>query len=177
MTTQTCQHSLTLRSTSPNVAVDVSIVLFPCRSVNYHAHSFITYSISGRCWTLLPRSTCPTVAVKVLLLKMVRKLKFHEQKLLKKVDFVSWKTDTNIREVQILRKYHIQKRDDYTKWVESILHLMLCSIIISWFASILWKHRYNKLAGMVKSLATRLKELDPRDPFRNETTTQLLEKL
>lgn len=46
---------------------------------------------------------------------MVRKLKYHEQKLLKKVDFVSWKADTNIREVQILRKYHIQKRDDYTK--------------------------------------------------------------
>ena len=46
---------------------------------------------------------------------MVRKLKYHEQKLLKKVDFVSWKADSNIREIQILRKYHIQKRDDYTK--------------------------------------------------------------
>jgi len=38
-------------------------------------------------------------------------------------------------------------------------------------------HRYNKLAGMVKSLSCKLKELDRRDPFRNETTTQLLEKL
>ena len=48
---------------------------------------------------------------------MVRKLKYHEQKLLKKVDFISWKAENNIREVQILRKYHIQKREDYTKWV------------------------------------------------------------
>lgn len=38
-------------------------------------------------------------------------------------------------------------------------------------------HRYNKLAGMVKSLANKMKELDPRDPFRNEATTQLVEKL
>lgn len=47
--------------------------------------------------------------------KMVRKLKYHEQKLLKKVDFISWKTDSNVREAKILRKYHIQRRDDYTK--------------------------------------------------------------
>ena len=30
---------------------------------------------------------------------------------------------------------------------------------------------------MVRSLAAKLKELNPKDPFRNETTTQLLEKL
>jgi len=38
-------------------------------------------------------------------------------------------------------------------------------------------HRYNKLAGMVKSLSFKLKDLDRKDPFRNEATTQLLEKL
>lgn len=46
---------------------------------------------------------------------MVRKLKYHEQKLLKKVDFISWQSDNNLHEVKILRKYHIQKREDYTK--------------------------------------------------------------
>lgn len=45
---------------------------------------------------------------------MVRKLKFHEQKLLKKVDFINWKCDNNLSEVKILKKFHIQKRDDYT---------------------------------------------------------------
>ncbi len=46
---------------------------------------------------------------------MVRKLKYHEKKLLKKVDFISWKCDSNVREVKILRRYHIQKREDYSK--------------------------------------------------------------
>ncbi|XP_031556300.1 U3 small nucleolar ribonucleoprotein protein IMP3-like [Actinia tenebrosa] len=82
---------------------------------------------------------------------MVRKLKYHEQKLLKKVDFISWKSDNNLREVKILRKYHIQKREDYTK--------------------------YNKLSGIVKSLANKIKDLDAKDPFRIEATDQLLEKL
>jgi len=82
---------------------------------------------------------------------MVRKLKFHEKKLLKKVDFISWKSDNNLREVKILRKYHIQKREDYTK--------------------------YNKICGLVTSLASKIKQLDPKDPFRAEATEQLLEKL
>ena len=38
-------------------------------------------------------------------------------------------------------------------------------------------YRYNKLVGMIKSLANKMKDLDPRDPYRNEATTQLLEKL
>lgn len=51
---------------------------------------------------------------------MVRKLKYHEQKLLKKVDFISWQSDNNFHEVKILRKYHIQRREDYTKSVGDI---------------------------------------------------------
>lgn len=47
---------------------------------------------------------------------MVRKLKYHEQKLLKKVDFITWNSDKNIREIKIIRKYHLQKREDYTKY-------------------------------------------------------------
>lgn len=47
--------------------------------------------------------------------KMVRKLKYHEQKLLKKVDFINWEVDNNLHEVKVLRKYHIEKREDYTK--------------------------------------------------------------
>lgn len=53
---------------------------------------------------------------------MVRKLKFHEQKLLKKVDFISWKVDNNLQEVKVMRKFHIQKREDYTTWVEHFKH-------------------------------------------------------
>lgn len=45
---------------------------------------------------------------------MVRKLKYHEQKLLKKVDFVNWKTDNNVHEGKIIRKFGIRKRSEYT---------------------------------------------------------------
>lgn len=45
---------------------------------------------------------------------MVRKLKFHEKKLLKKVDFISWELDNNLHEIKIMKKYMIKKREHYT---------------------------------------------------------------
>ena len=52
---------------------------------------------------------------------MVRKLKYHEQKLLKKVDFITWKSDKEHRELKIIRKYHLQKREDYTRFEIGII--------------------------------------------------------
>ena len=46
----------------------------------------------------------------------MRTLKYHEQKLLKKVDFLQWKGDDNLREVKIVRRYRIQNREDYHKY-------------------------------------------------------------
>ena len=82
---------------------------------------------------------------------MVRKLKYHEQKLLKKVDLVQWKKDNNLREATVMRKYHVQNREDYSK--------------------------YNKICGSIRSLAARIKELAPKSKFRNESTAALLQKL
>ncbi|KAK9845008.1 hypothetical protein WJX74_009628 [Apatococcus lobatus] len=81
----------------------------------------------------------------------MRALKFHERKLLKKVDFLRWKSENNLRELQVMRMYHIQDRDDYKK--------------------------YNKLCGLVTKTVTIVKRLDPEDPVRIELTDQLLEKL
>ncbi|CAO3646320.1 unnamed protein product [Cunninghamella echinulata] len=80
----------------------------------------------------------------------MRQLKHHEQKLLKKVDF-QWKKDDNIREIKIIRRYHIQKREDY--------------------------HKYNKLAGNIHKLANCISLLDSRDPFRAQQEKALLDKL
>ncbi|CAL7937831.1 unnamed protein product [Xylocopa violacea] len=82
---------------------------------------------------------------------MVRKLKYHEQKLLKKVDFISWEADNNLHEVKILKRYRIQKREDYTK--------------------------YNKLSREIRELGTKIKEVDADHPFRIEQSALLLEKL
>lgn len=46
----------------------------------------------------------------------MRPLKFHEQKLLKKVDFLEWKQEKNHREIKVLRRFLIQNREDYTKY-------------------------------------------------------------
>lgn len=81
----------------------------------------------------------------------MRKLKYHEKKLLKKVDFLSWEIDNNLHEVRVMKKYYVQKREDYTK--------------------------YNRLSRHVRELAKKIKDLDPNDPFRTEATAQLLEKL
>ncbi|BBH00177.1 Alpha-L RNA-binding motif/Ribosomal protein S4 family protein [Prunus dulcis] len=45
----------------------------------------------------------------------MRKLKFHEKKLLKKVNFLDWKREGGHREAQVLQRYHVTGRDDYKK--------------------------------------------------------------
>ncbi|EJD00832.1 uncharacterized protein FOMMEDRAFT_110205 [Fomitiporia mediterranea MF3/22] len=83
---------------------------------------------------------------------MVRQFKHHEQKLLKKVDFLNWKQDANLREIRIMRRYHIQDREDY--------------------------HKYNKLCGSLKSYAHRLSLLpSPDNSFRSRMESALLGKL
>jgi U3 small nucleolar ribonucleoprotein protein IMP3 len=37
----------------------------------------------------------------------MRELKHHEKKLLRKVNFYDWKRENNIREISVLRKYHV----------------------------------------------------------------------
>ena len=47
---------------------------------------------------------------------MVRKLKHHEQKLLRKVDFITYGSDNNHRDAAVIRRYAIQKPSDYQKY-------------------------------------------------------------
>lgn len=47
---------------------------------------------------------------------MVRKLKHHEQKLLKKTDFITYKQDNGHRDHNVIRRYMIQKPEDYNKY-------------------------------------------------------------
>jgi U3 small nucleolar ribonucleoprotein protein IMP3 len=81
----------------------------------------------------------------------LRPLKHHEKKLLKKVDFLQWKGEHNVREIQVIRRYHLQDREDYS--------------------------RYNKLVGHITKLAENLKTYGERDTFRITMTEKLLKKL
>jgi U3 small nucleolar ribonucleoprotein protein IMP3 len=118
---------------------------------------------------------------------MVRQFKHHEQKLLKKVDFLNvrrvfdriivhfteiwhqWKQDANLREIKVMRRYHIQDREDYHKYV----------LLIAYQNSYISKlfPRYNKLCGQLRSYAHRLSLLPAQDPFRSQMEGQLLSKL
>ncbi|KAJ1547376.1 Small subunit (SSU) processome component [Nowakowskiella sp. JEL0078] len=82
---------------------------------------------------------------------MVRKLEYHEKKLLKKVDFLQWKSDQSLRETTVMRRYHVQKREDYIK--------------------------YNRICGHIKKLANRISLLNPRDSMREKMSEKLLSKL
>ncbi len=81
----------------------------------------------------------------------MRQLKHHEKKLLRKVSLYSWNGDENIRVAKIMRRYHIQKREDYVS--------------------------YNRICGMIIKLSAKLKTLKADDPFRIAMTEQLLDKL
>ncbi|XP_044291923.1 U3 small nucleolar ribonucleoprotein protein IMP3 [Varanus komodoensis] len=86
---------------------------------------------------------------------MVRKLKFHEEKLLKKLDLVNWEAASgNLAELRVLRRYRLQRREEYT--------------------------RYNQLSRAVRELARRIRDLGdaPQSAaFRARSTAALLEKL
>lgn len=81
----------------------------------------------------------------------MRQLKYHEKKLLRKVDLYSWKGEDNLRVAKVMRRYHIQNREDYTS--------------------------YNRICGMVKKLSAKLETLPSDDSFRIAMTDQLLKKL
>ena len=81
----------------------------------------------------------------------MRVLRHHEKKLLKKVDFFNWKEERNVREAKVIRKYHIQDREDYIK--------------------------YDKVAGVVTKLIAKLRNLDKEDPVRKQISVMLMEKL
>ncbi|KAK9924839.1 hypothetical protein M0R45_033187 [Rubus argutus] len=81
----------------------------------------------------------------------MRKLKFHEKKLLKKVDFLSWKREGGHREATIMQRYYVTGRDDYKK--------------------------YASVCRTTQKLVHMLKQMNQNDPKRIELTDMLLEKL
>ncbi|KAK4556082.1 U3 small nucleolar ribonucleoprotein imp3 [Recurvomyces mirabilis] len=82
---------------------------------------------------------------------MVRKLKHHEQRLLRKVDFVNYPQDATHRSAAIIRRYSLSNPTDYTS--------------------------YNRLAGNLRHLAHRIALLPPESAFRRKQEDLLLEKL
>ena len=49
----------------------------------------------------------------------MRKLKFHEKKLLKKTNFLEYKREGGHREAAVTQRYSLIERDDYKKYTLS----------------------------------------------------------
>ncbi|KAG9010862.1 Small subunit (SSU) processome component [Tulasnella sp. JGI-2019a] len=81
----------------------------------------------------------------------MRELKFHEKKLLRKVDLLNWKDDANIREIKVIRRYHLPNRDEY--------------------------HKYNRLCGSIRGFVYRISLLPAQDPLRGKMQAAVLAKL
>ncbi|KAI9820448.1 MAG: Small subunit (SSU) processome component [Thelocarpon impressellum] len=82
---------------------------------------------------------------------MVRKLKHHEQRLLRKVSLHTYASDASHRTAAVLRRYAIGRPADYDA--------------------------YNRLCGSLRQLAHRLAALPPDDAVRRKLEESLLEKL
>jgi U3 small nucleolar ribonucleoprotein protein IMP3 len=81
---------------------------------------------------------------------MVRKLRHHEKKLLRRVDFVDY-DDHTLQENKIMTRYAIPTRAQYVA--------------------------YMKLVGDIRRLCSLLSRLSPSDPFRTKMSELLLYKL
>ena len=81
----------------------------------------------------------------------MRNLKFHEQKLLKKANFLEWKKTNTTREQLVTSKYLLKSRDEYKK--------------------------YNLVVGMVRKLSETLSRLPDSDTTKIVMARKLINLL
>lgn len=81
----------------------------------------------------------------------MRKLKYHEYRLLRKSDFLQWKRERNQHEVKVVRRYHLGDPEHY--------------------------YKYSKIVGEIKHLVHKILQLPSDDPIRVQRTEDLLTKL
>jgi U3 small nucleolar ribonucleoprotein protein IMP3 len=81
----------------------------------------------------------------------MRVLKYHENKLLKKADFLQWKREHSQRELRVVRRYRLSDPEHYA--------------------------RYSRLVGEIRKLAHLLQQLASDDHVRIQRTDDLLTKL
>ena len=131
---------------------------------------------------------CPPLCLTLsqrLLRPTMRELKFHEKKLLKKVDFLNVSLLISFRIVLSLLPVETRWPPSRNQSHEEVPHTAprglpqvrctpsLLSVIRLTFP----RSRYNKLCGSIRSYAHRLSLLPSQDPFRARMEAQLLSKL
>ena len=82
---------------------------------------------------------------------MGRKLKYHEQRLLKKTNLLQWKRESNVHIGDIMAKYALEAPHEY--------------------------YQYSKLVGQITHLTNELRQMDAGDKVRIDTTRALVDRL
>lgn len=97
---------------------------------------------------------------------MVRKLKYHERKLLKKVDFIHWPDiDNSLHENKIMRRYCVEKREHYTLYNKLSREVSVGDVKIG-----LAKKK-------IREMAKRIRDLEDKNPNKLVLARKLLGKL
>ena len=78
----------------------------------------------------------------------MRQLRYHEQKLLKKVNFLEWKNTNTTREHFVIGKYNLKDREEYT--------------------------RYNQIVGKIRKITEMLSRLKDNDYTKKTISTKLV---
>lgn len=81
----------------------------------------------------------------------MRQFKFHESKLLKKVNFLEWKNTNTTREHFVIGKYNLKDREEYVK--------------------------YNRIVGKIRKLTEMLSRLKDNDYTKKTISTKLVNRL
>eukprot|EP01119_Soliformovum_irregulare_P023153 TRINITY_DN8050_c0_g1_i1.p1 TRINITY_DN8050_c0_g1~~TRINITY_DN8050_c0_g1_i1.p1 ORF type:complete len:184 (+),score=26.49 TRINITY_DN8050_c0_g1_i1:53-604(+) len=81
----------------------------------------------------------------------MKKPKYHEDKLMRKVNLFHYNSERADRELKTVRDHGLSGREEFKK--------------------------YDSLGKLIGTLVTKIKELDPKDPFRIKMTDVLLDKL
>lgn len=81
----------------------------------------------------------------------MRNLKYHEQKLLKKVNFLEWKQTNTTREQMVTSKFFLKSRDEYKT--------------------------YNRIVGMIRKLSESLSRLADNDTTKMFVAKKLINLL
>lgn len=127
----------------------------------------------------------PTLLKRELSSTMVRKLKYHEQKLLKKVDFLNVCPPVSLLDPILIFPVETRCKPPRNQGHAPLPHPGQRGLPQVFLFSSLLPHplllfpllRYNKLCGSLRSFAHRISLLPAQDPYRSRMEAQVLSKL
>ena len=82
---------------------------------------------------------------------MGRKLKYHEQKLLKRTNLFHWKKENNLRVGEVMSRFCLKSSEEY--------------------------HNYNRLVGKIQHFTNFIRQMSPDNEVRIELTNKFVDRV